>query len=164
MTPHELKKHKSAPKAISEEITFSNLKKGRLPKPFKRMGGRRLFATKILDLTNNYAAIFLYRDGEILTDTAFFGYLMLRIPDNDFYPILEFHWHPSHKGFHIKLPCNTSLDYTNRMLPNAPELNIKTKPTIDPRIANDRFVLIDLFCELCDIKVLDPNDPNTNLL
>lgn len=161
MTPKELQAHKKAKKLLEVRLTFKQLKKGRLPKPFNKMGGPRLHATDLVGLSDSHCAVFLWRDGAILSDTAFFGYLMCHLSDGSLYPLIEFHWHPGHKGFHVKLPCKTDFDYTNRMLPGAPELRVSTNATLDPRNEDHRLRLIDEFCATCGISIVPPNDPVT---
>lgn len=161
MTPKELKHHKEHTKVLSDIPEFKPLKRGKLPKPLHRMGGPRLSATKIIELSDTHVAVFLWRDGQILTDTAFFGHLFCRIPNGTLYPLLEFHWHPSHKGFHAKTPCETEIDYTNRMLPGAPELALATQEHLDPRVESDRVALINEFCRVCGITISSPHDNKT---
>ena len=76
----------------------------------------------------------------MLTDSAFFGWLLCELQNGVLYPLLEFHYHPSHKGVHAKMPCNTELDYTQRQLPQAPELNLKALPGLDPRTEDGRAI------------------------
>ncbi|MBV2181785.1 MAG: hypothetical protein KUL86_11210 [Castellaniella sp.] len=161
MTPAELRSHKNATKTLAVRPTFKALKRGKLPKPFHRMGGSRLYSTEPIKLSDTHCVVFMYRDGEILSDTAFFGHLMCSVGERALYPLFEFHWHPSHKGFHAKMPCKTGLDYTNRMLPGAPELQISTRAELDPRNEDDRTALINEFCEACGIYIADPNDTAT---
>jgi hypothetical protein len=153
MKPRELAKHKSAPKSLATVPTFKPLKKNKLPKPLSRIGGGRVKATELLRVSPDHLAILVWRDGEILTDRAFFGFLFCTLASGALSPVFEFHWHPSHKGIHCKVPCNTSSDYTNRFLPGAPELNLKTPSILDPRSENDRLVLIHLFCKACGISL-----------
>jgi hypothetical protein len=161
MTPTDLRSHKNASKVLAVRPAFKGLKRGKLPKPFHKMGGARLYTTDLLWLSDVYCVIFMYRDGEILSDTAFFGHLMHSVGEHALYPLFEFHWHPSHKGFHAKTPCKTDLDYTNRMLPGAPELRINTRSELDPRDEDDRTALINEFCEACGISIADPDDTVT---
>ncbi len=161
MTPQDLRAHKASEKILAVRLPFKPLRKGRLPKPFNKMGGARMHATDLVDLSDSHCAVFIWRDGAILTDTAFYGYLMCRLSGGALYPLFEFHWHPGHKGFHAKLPCKTEFDYTNRMLPGAPELKISTKITLDPRNEDDRLELIDEFCSACGISINKPEDTAT---
>ena len=104
-------------------------------------------------MSDTHRVFFFWRDGELLTDSAFLGWLMCELQDGQLYPLFEFHYHPSHKGVHAKLPCNTQLDYTSRQLPKAPELNLSTKGTTDPRTEEGRLTLIHQFCKACGIQV-----------
>lgn len=100
-------------------------------------------------VSDTHVAVFIWRDGEILTDRAFFGHLLCKLHTGALYPLFEFHWHPSHKGLHAKLP------YTGRQLPGAPELALKTDGKLDPRSEGDRFRLIAAFCDACGIVLGD---------
>lgn len=163
MTPRELRAHKEAFKRLENIPSFKPQKRNKLPKPFKGLGGPRIFSSGLLEVSLDHVAFMYWRDGPILSDRAFFGYLFCRLATGDISPIFEFHWHPSHKGFHCKAPCKTVLNYTNRMLPGAPELTIKTKPNLDPKIANDRLQLVMVFCKACGI-ILPNSDPNSQVL
>lgn len=155
MTPKELQGHKHAPKALGAIPKFKELNKknNSFPKPLDMLGRRKnAFASGLVRLSHTHEAFFLYRGGDILTDTCFYGYVFCRLANASLYPLYEFHWHPSHKGLHCKLPCNTSFDYNGRLLKGAPELSLSTDPTLDPRKENDREKLISMFCESCGIE------------
>jgi len=151
MTPAELKHHKLAVKALTSIPSFTQLKKGKLPRPLHKIGGSRFHTSGMIDISDQYVTTFLYRDGSLLTDTAFFGYLFLRATVS-LYPLFEFHWHPSHKLIHAKLPCNAKYNYTDRTLPGAEELNLSKKLTLDPRNERDRLELIRIFCRATGIE------------
>lgn len=152
MTPKELHAHKIAPKQLEQIPTFKQIKKGSLPAPFHRLkSSKRVHSTGMLDVAENYVAIFIWRDGPTLTDRAFFGYLFVKVAIGRLHPVFEFHWHPSHKGFHCRVPCRTEQNYVNRMLPGAPELAMKTDLELDPGNAMDRNQLISVFCSACGI-------------
>jgi hypothetical protein len=153
MTPRELKQHKKAPKIISAVPVFKPLKRKKLPKPFDRMGGPRVVSTGLIKVSDDHAAIFFCRDGPLLSDTAFIAYLMCTLASGSLSPIFEFHWHPSHKGVHCKTPCKTQFNYTDRMLPGAPEFALKTNTKLDPREAGGRLKLIHAFCKSCGITL-----------
>ena len=104
-------------------------------------------------MENDYTAIFFWRDGPLLTDRAFYGHLFQRRPDDRLSPVFEFHWHPSHKNAHCKVPCNTDADYTNRMLAGAPELAMNARPSLDPGNETDRHQLVEVFCIACGIEL-----------
>lgn len=155
MTPKELQGHKLAPKTLGALPKFKELnrKNNSYPKPLDMLGRRKnAFASGLITLSDTHEAFFLYRSGDILTDTSFYGYVFCRLVNSSLYPLYEFHWHPSHKGLHCKLPCNTTLDYNGRLLKAAPELSLNTDPTLDPRKEKDREKLISLFCESCGIQ------------
>lgn len=163
MTPKELKAHKDAPKQLKEMPVFGPQRRNKLPKPFKGIGGPRVQSTGFLEVSADHSVLMFWRDGQILTDRSFYGHLFCRLSDGSLSPLFEFHWHPSHKGLHCKMPCKTTLNYTNRMLPGAPELSLKLKKDLDPKIVKDRQALVMYFCTACGISLPD-NDPNTNTL
>lgn len=163
MKPHDLKAHKNAFKQLAAIPKFSPQKRNKLPKPFKGLGGPRIESTGLIDVSNTHVAIMYWRDGPILTDRAFYGHLMCRLSNGDLSPLLEFHWHPSHKGLHCKTPCNTAVDYTNRQLPGAPELSIKTNGLLDPKDAFDRLKLVIAFCKSCGITLPDTDEKTMSL-
>ena len=160
MTPEELAVHRAAPKHLQVAPSFRSTQSAhRLPRPFRKsMRGPRMHTTGEITLSDEHCAFFFWRDGELLTDAAFFAWLMFKGSNQTLYPLLEYHYHPSHKGLHIKLPCNTTTDDTGRMLPNAPELNLNLPPQVDPRQLEGRQILIHRFCEICGIRVGQGND------
>jgi hypothetical protein len=156
MTPEELKSHYQATKRLAKFPSFHATKsrQHRLPAPFhKSMKGPRIHASGEIPLSDVHVAFFFWRDGNVFTDAAFFAWLMHKQPNQHLYPLLEYHYHPSHKGLHVKLPCKTSTDYTDRMLPNAPELNVHLPANTDPRKPEGRHILIHRFCEICGIQM-----------
>ncbi len=163
MTPRELLAHKAAPKRLKEIPTFRSQKRNKLPRPFKGLGGPRIFSTGMLEVSDDHMILMFWRTGETLTDTAFFGHLMCRLSTGSLSPIFEFHWHPNHKGFHCKTPCNTEGNYTDRQLPGAPELNIKTPSILDPRNDTDRLQLVLIFCKACGISLPDSDSDSQRL-
>jgi len=154
MTPRELREHKKTPKTLQDTPVFQPLKRGKLPKPFHTFGGPRVFATPLMDVSFDHSILIMYRDGALLADSAFYAYFMVKT-GKGYYPLLHFHWHPSHKGFHCKIPCSAKIDYDNRLLPGAPELALKTRPHLDPRNSDDRLRLAHAFCEICGITFGD---------
>ncbi|MFZ2269550.1 MAG: hypothetical protein WAV95_18395 [Azonexus sp.] len=154
MTPAELSQHKAAPKRLSATPSFHKTKAGlKLPKPFEKMRGRNLYSTGELAVSDTHRVFFFWRDGDLLSDSKFFGWLMCELKNGQLYPLFEFHYHPSHKGVHAKLPCKTQLDYTQRQLPQAPELALKTGHDLDPRTEEGRQALIHQFCKACGISM-----------
>ncbi len=166
MKKTELKNYKIQPKHLSKTPIFTPLRRKHLPKPFNQIGGARITSSGMIDVSDEFTVLFVCRDGEALTDTAFYGYLMCKLSNGNLYPITEYHWHPSHKGQHIKTPCGTELNYTNRMLPRAPELScaigINRQP--DPRDEKDRIILIEHFCKITGISITSSNDDKTHEL
>ncbi len=106
----------------------------------------------------------MWRDGEELEDRSFYGHLICMLPRGEMYPLFEFHYHPSHKGLHCKMPCRTDFDYRNRLLPGAPELNLKSSRRFDPAVAEDRAALIVLFCQTADISISNEHNGQGDLL
>jgi hypothetical protein len=158
MLPKEIKRQKKIDKRLVDIPQFRGMRKGKLPKPFAKMGGSRFWATDFIDVSSSHQVIFIWKDGQILTDKAFFGWLFKKVGSDSRYPLFEMHWHPSHKGLHAKMPCLTESDYTNRQLPGAPELGLHTAKSYDPAIESDRLVLIDQFCKACGIKLGPPSE------
>lgn len=163
MTPRDLKAHKKAPKQMNEIPVFRVQKRNKLPKPFRGLGGPKIESTGMIDVSVNHSALMYWRDGPILTDRSFFGYLFCRLANGSLSPVFEFHWHPSHKGFHCKTPCRTNNVYTDRTLQQAPELAMKTNFSLDPRIAVDRLKLVITFCHSCGISLPDDDSISQSL-
>lgn len=153
MTPRELKAHKNAAKQLPEVPVFKLQKRNKLPRPFSKVGGPRIHCTGMLDVSVDHVAVMFWRDGPALTDRSFFGHLFCKLANGSLSPIFEFHWHPSHKGFHCKTPCKTESNYTDRMLPGAPELNLKTQPETDPAKPLHLTKLVYIFCKSCGISL-----------
>ncbi|MBC7490189.1 MAG: hypothetical protein H7240_09795 [Glaciimonas sp.] len=150
-----MRTHKKAPKQFQAIPVFKPQARKKLPKPFKQLGGPRIESTGMMDVSADHVAFMYWRDGDILTDRSFFAYLFCRLANDNLSPIFEFHWHPSHKGFHCKTPCGTVSDYTNRALPGAPELTLKTDFKLDPKNHDDRMKLVIDFCTWCGISLPD---------
>lgn len=163
MKPIELKEHKVAQKHLPSIPIFKSHKRKKLPEPFKRLGGKRIFSTELIDVSSDHVILMYWRDGEILTDRSFYAHLFCRLENGSLSPLFEFHWHPSHKGFHCKTPCNTTYDYTNRMLPGAKELSLKTDSRPDPKRAEDLSLLIMKFCHLCGISLPNSDEESRTL-
>lgn len=153
MTPREIYAHKLAAKQLAATPVFKPQKRGKLPRPFKQLGGERIHCTGLLEVSDSHLAIMYWRDGDILTDRAFMGHLFCKLANGSISPIFEFHWHPSHKGFHCKTPCKTEYNYTDRMLPGAPEINLKTHPDTDPKKPLELMKLVYIFCKTCGISL-----------
>lgn len=145
--------HKKVKKALLDTPVFSIIKRGKLPKPLDRVGGPQVQATGLIDVAEGYSAWFMWKGGETLVQTAFYGFLFHHVGQNNLYPLCHFHWHPSHKPIHFKSPCDSDLNYTNRGLPAARELNLASPEVpYDPRVEVDRLRLIELFCKACGIE------------
>jgi hypothetical protein len=153
MTPQELAKHKQAPKRLAALPAFKAMtKSAKKPKPFHKMGGARYQWTEVQAVSDIHRIVFIWRNGELRTDASFFAYLFYIPQSGELYPLTEFHFHPSHKGGHIKVPCETEYDYIERFLPGAPELQISGVDALDPRLDEHRSILIDRFCRAVGIK------------
>ena len=161
MDPRELRSHKLALKTLSSYPTFKplNKKNNNFPRPLDMLGRRKnAHASGLIDVSHSHSAFFLYRDGEILTDRAFYGYLFCTLSSGSLFPLHEFHWHPSHKGLHCKLPCKTEMNYSGRLLLQAPEFNLSMSRPYDPANENDRNQLVVLFCKACGITMTASDD------
>lgn len=150
-------------KQLKETPIFKPQRRNKLPKPFKTLGGSRINATSMMDVSTDHVVFMYWRGGSIFTDRSFFAFLFCRLSNGDLSPLFEFHWHPSHKGFHCKTPCKTVENYTNRILRRAPELSLSTKGQLDPKNEVDRVQLVLEFCRFCGIKLPD-NDAQTKRL
>lgn len=148
-----LKSHKHATKQLVGVPSFSPLKKNSLPGQFKRMGRPRVQSSGFHSVSESHAVLFIWRDGETLADRLFYAYFVEKTATGALRTLLEFHWHPSHKGFHCVTPCGSDLDYTGRMLPGGRDINLSTNPKLDPANENDRLALIERFCAVCGIKL-----------
>ena len=153
MTPSELAQHKAAPKRLEGELAFKPMKRGKWPKPFHKMGGSRVRATELTSVSEKHRVLFVWRDGELKTDSAFFAWLLCELDDEVLSPLFEMHCHPSHKGLHAKLPCKTDINYEGRQLPGAPELALSSVDGLDPRNEAERRQLITRFCQACGITM-----------
>lgn len=165
MLPSELKNHKLSEKRLDcTEIAFSPLKKGSLPGQFKRMGRPGTFSSGFIQVSDTHKVLFVWRNGEIKTDSSFYGYFVHNPSPVERRILFELHWHPSHKGIHCVTPCNTALDLNNRMLVAQPDINLKGNLDWDPRSKDDRQKLIHLFCNACGISIKSPVSRNQNEL
>jgi hypothetical protein len=151
MNRRELRDHKRAPKLLPK-FEFRPLKRGSLPKPLKEMGGPRLMATRLLDVGNGMKAVFLARTGDVIERKAFFAYLF-EDAEAGLTPLAILHYHPSHKGVHMIVRCETGREFAGRQLPGAPELALRSPRVYDPDDPRDRDDLILAFCRRCNIAV-----------
>jgi hypothetical protein len=157
MERRELRKQKWQPKFLADRPVFSPLEKGMLPKPFAKMGGPRIASTGLIDVSPSHQVFFLWKNGPILSDRSFYGWLLKKLQYANLYPLVEMHWHPSHKGLHIKTPCDSNRDYTNRQLPGAMEMGLRSNTMYDPKEITDRLHLIERFCRIAGIHFI-PED------
>jgi hypothetical protein len=81
----------------------------------KELGGARLTASRLLDVGAGMKAIFIVRSGDVLERRAFFGYL-LEEHEGALMPLAILHYHPSHKGVHMLVNCETGRDFTGRQV------------------------------------------------
>lgn len=158
MNRSDLLNHRREPKKLYGRPEFIPVKKAKLPGALGRIRSKRVEATKMTAVSAEHSIAFWWKNGDILSDTAFYALFVKNLPGNRFFPLFEFHWHPSHKGFHCKTPCGSPLDYTDRMLPGAVEVDLKTDPMCDPRKPSDRDKLVCLVCRACGIMVDDPDN------
>jgi len=152
VNPKDLARHKSAIKYLTGTPQFTKLVRNKLPKPFNKIGRQGSQATDLIPVSDEHRVIFIWHDGPERTDRSFYAYLLCVVRSGDLYPLFEFHYHPSHKDLHCKLPCSTTVDYRNRLLPRAPELNLKPHRDFDPRLEPDRAELIKIFCKAVGIE------------
>lgn len=139
-----LKNAKAEPKRLID-YEFKSARNRRLPKPFDRLGPRTNLS-ELIDLGNNFRAVFIWRDGESLSRTAFYGHLLCET-ERGLLPLAILHYHPSHKGIHGLFNCEVERDYVGRHLPGGREFALKGTTSLDPRIEGDRHRLIGIFCE-----------------
>ncbi len=152
MDQKALRKHKASSKRLTEMPAFKPAKRNRLPKPLHQLSGARLFSTELLNVGDRYRACFIWRDGALLADTAFYGWLFEH-RTNGLYPLASLHYHPSHKPVHLLTPCRMDRDFTNRQLPGAIEFHLSSGRRFDPRAEIDRSQLIEMFCQRCGIAL-----------
>lgn len=158
MTPKELAQHKNTAKQLRGIPAFKPLKRNKLPKPLHKVGSTRIMSTDLMAVSDTHRVVLMWRDGETLQDSAFMAWLFCVLENQSLSPLFEFHFHPSHKGVHCKLPCKTENDYTNRQLPGAPELDLLTIEGLDPRVEVDRQKLTLQFCKVCGITLASEKD------
>jgi hypothetical protein len=146
---------KRAPKCL-RAVTFRPLRKRQLPAPLDKLGGPRLQHSGLIAVSDVLAVVFVARDGASLERRAFYAHLLQRVPAG-LLPLVILHYHPSHKGMHLLVNCGVTVDYTNRLLPGAPELALGTPEHLDPGSEQGRLRIINDFCARCGIR-LAPDD------
>ena len=137
-------------------LEFRPLRKGKLPRPFDKQGGARLSSTGLIEIASGMSVLFIVRDGVALERRAFYGYLMQQSAAG-LVPLAIMHYHPSHKGVHLLTNCGTDRDYTERLLPGAPEIALRTPEGLDPGSEQGRLRLVNDFCKRCGIRIA-PDD------
>ncbi len=162
MRRSELAAIKRCPKRL-RDVSFKRLRKRDLPKPLDKIGGPRLSHSGLIDVDDSSCVAFIARDGDAPERRLFLGHFFRRTPQG-LLPLAILHYHPSHKGVHVLLNCETTLDYTERQLPGASELTLTTPDAelIDPGTDVGRNRLVIMFCERCGIRV-EPDDKNESL-
>lgn len=146
-----LRQHQNREKRLPNRPAFYPARRNRLPKPLHQLSGPRLFTTDLLELAEVYRACFVWRNGELLSDTAFYGWLF-EVRPKGMHPLAVMHYHPSHKPLHLLTPCEEDRDFTNRSLPGVREFNLRTR-RYDPRLERDRLDMIAMFCDRCGIDL-----------
>jgi hypothetical protein len=76
MSPRDLALHKAAPKQLVGMPDFKRLTRGKLPKPFHKMGSPRLLATNLIAVSSEHRVVFMWRGGETRQDAAFMAWLL----------------------------------------------------------------------------------------
>lgn len=156
MDRRELRSRKLQTKSLPA-VEFRPLRKGSLPRPLKELGGPRLTASKLLEVASGLKVAFVARSGDTLERRAFFAYLFEERNDV-LVPLAILHYHPSHKGVHLIVNCETERDYSGRQLPGAPEFPLATGRLLDPEDPDDRSKLILAFCKRCNISIGNAED------
>lgn len=153
MDRRELLKHKKTPKILpGRAIVFS--RRHKLPKPLDRVvRSTRTSTTKLINVSDRHSVCFLFRDADIWTRSAFFGWL-LHQQGKTYTAIAAFHYHPSHKSPHILMPCGEDDDLDHGTLHTCDELLLRDAETPpDPRTEEGRLTLIQLFCQSTGIQI-----------
>lgn len=137
-------------------VEFRSLRRGKLPRPFDKLGGPRLTSSGLIEVAAGLSVLFLVRDGDAPERRAFFGHLMQHSAGG-LVPLVIMHYHPSHKGIHLLANCEVARDFTERLLPGAPELALRTPGGIDLASEQGRLRLVNEFCVRCGIRIA-PDD------
>lgn len=155
---HDIRDHFRAPKAINE-ITFRQAGgRSQSSAPFlRRIRGRRVHHTDVMDCGGAYRALFVWRDGEIREKRSFYAWLFIAKGEKDLIPLARIDYHPSHKDLHILVNCEDSRDLTNRALPGSRELTLTPLRALDPAEELDRQTLIRRAMEIFGIEFATPD-------
>jgi hypothetical protein len=127
------------------------------------MGRHGSQTSDLIPVSDVHHVLFMWHDGPERTDRSFYGYLLCSVQTGALYPLFEFHYHPSHKGLHCKMPCRTQADYRNRLLAGAPELNLYASREFDPGSEQDRHELIRIFCKAVGVEMTEQVAPQLEL-
>lgn len=122
------------------------------PKPLNRFRGT-CYVSELLSVAEHQVVLFVYKRAAIAEDCKFYAYWGFRLTTGEYEPLLEWHYHPSHKGIHCKVPCETTLVYTSRQLVNAPELSVCFGKQPDIRTEWGVQEMIGLFCKKLNIRL-----------
>ena len=109
--------------------------------------------SELLSVAPNQVVLFAYKRAALLEDCKFWAYWGFLLATGEFQPMAEWHYHPSHKGIHCKVPCGTDKDYTSRMLAQAPELSVCPQKMPDVRTSAGIDQLIGIVCEKLSIHM-----------
>jgi len=126
-------------------------RRAKLPKPLDKLAGGNLRATPLYEVGGDIRATFVWRTGDILEKRALFGHLF-RNTARGIEPLARLDYHPSHKNLHVVLPCDVSIDLTNRHVVQGRELALR-KVELDPDNETDRRRFVSTFCERFNIKL-----------
>lgn len=92
MSPVDPAKHKAALKRLGAVPSFHKPRSGpKLHKPFHSMRSPRQHSSGSLAVSYSHRVFFFWRDGELLTDSAFLGWLMCELQNGGLYPLFEYH-------------------------------------------------------------------------
>ena len=122
------------------------------PKPLNLFRGT-CCVSKLLPVAEHQVVLFAYKRAAIEEDCKFYAYWGFLLTTGEYEPLMEWHYHPSHKGIHCKVPCETTLSYTSRQLVNAPELSVCLGKRPDIRTDWGVQEMIGLFCGKLNIRL-----------
>jgi hypothetical protein len=145
----------SAIKAQEKQLVgyeFKPIKRNTMPPPLSKVGGARRQCTGLISVSEELSVCFLWRNGEILEQTAIYGWLFCKTK-GFLVPLVRLDCHPSHKGLHMVLNCEGNYDLAGRDLVGGKEFDLSKTGIFDPRVEEDRARFISLFCELCKITL-----------
>ena len=132
-------------------VEFIPARRAKLPKPLDKLSGGNLRATPLYEVGGDVRATFVWRSADILEKRALFGFLF-RETDRGIEPLARLDYHLSHKNLHVMLPCDVSIDLTNRHVVQGRELALHAVE-LDPDNETDRSRFVSTFCERFNIKL-----------